>query len=555
MQAFKKKWFNRLLMTVLGLLLLAGLFDLTAPPLALAETSDTLEITGDGVKTPMTFTLAQLEAMEQYQHVYSTVNTWPTKKWYVGKGVKLRNLLALAGIKEDARLIRFVSNDGYEVTLTVKELLKDKRYYFPHLKDTNAGDGSVPGSPSGAEEVEPVLALTGAEGSNDPANMNDMNSLLLIFGQRAVTEQTNNSFLKYTIKIEALTTAPEKWDNPKANIPDGTVIPGGTMIKLGNKHNNEDNIYYTTDGSDPTVNSPVFNWSASRWWPLRNDLDSINRPIEIKKNTVIKAVTIGPGKENSDIVTYIFTADFTGRAADPAKIPGGPPTGVSLDRNTIDLKIGGTFQLAADVAPYNAIDRDIIWSSSDTRVATVDNKGLVTVIGPGEAIITAKTKAGDYTATCIVNGSNRKDGGQNTLLAAGSDSPGNGALEALEEPPAQKDDVRNPAEKDVAALDTAALSSKAPEVSGEPPATEDEWQYLAEKKDMAANTAANSVSAGPGQPDGRSGQIFEMSTGAVTLQLQKEQNSLDIYAAVIFLILFLSGAGRRYTEYTKEVAR
>jgi hypothetical protein len=99
------------------------------------------------------------------------------------------------------------------------------------------------------------------------------------------------------------------------------------------------------------------------------------------------------------------------------------------------------------------------------------------------------------------------------------------------------------------------LSSKAPEGSGEPPATEDEWQYLAEKKDMAANTAANSVSAGPGQPDGRSGQIFEMSTGAVTLQLQKEQNSLDIYAAVIFLILFLSGAGRRYTEYTKEVAR
>ena len=100
-----------------------------------------LEITGDGVASPVTFTLEQLQGMEQYQHVYSTINTWPTKSWYVGQGVKLSDLLAIANIKPNARLIIFTSSDGYSVTLTVRELLEDPRYYFPGLQENSATDG------------------------------------------------------------------------------------------------------------------------------------------------------------------------------------------------------------------------------------------------------------------------------------------------------------------------------------------------------------------------------------------------------------------------------
>ena len=250
--------------------------------------------------------------------------------------MKLRDLLALAEIKDEATLVRFVSSDGYDVTLTVKELLKDKRYYFPGLKDNHPSDGSIPGSSDGAQEVEPILALVSAEGIDDPAAMNERDALLLVLGQRAETEQTNNLFLKYVSRIEVTTTTPEKWDSPKANIPSGTVLPVGTQIKLSNKHNNEDKIYYTTDGSTPTVNSPMFNWSASRWWDQRGDVEGINKPIEIKKDTIIKMITIGPGKEDSDVVTFTFTADLTGKVVDPTKVPGGPPTEVTLDRNAIN---------------------------------------------------------------------------------------------------------------------------------------------------------------------------------------------------------------------------
>jgi hypothetical protein len=303
-----KKWFYALLITVLGLLLF-GVFNLTTPTVAFAAGPDTLEITGDGVTTPLTLTREQLRSMEQYQHVYSVINTWPTKKWYVGKGVKLRDLLAKAGMLDEARLIKLTSSDGYTVNLTVQELIKDKRYYFPGLKGDNPkdGDGHIPGSSAAAQEVEPILALESVEGSNNPAYMNDLNSLLLMLGQRAVTEQNGNLFSKYVNKIEVLTAEPEKWDSPRAN-PESGILPAGSMVALSNAHMDDDKVYYTTDGSTPTVHSPVYNWIAKRWWSARADiLGKINCPVgPINNNTTIKAITIGPGKLDSDVVTFTY---------------------------------------------------------------------------------------------------------------------------------------------------------------------------------------------------------------------------------------------------------
>ncbi|NLC63859.1 MAG: hypothetical protein GX759_07355, partial [Thermoanaerobacterales bacterium] len=259
------KLFCRVLLSVFVMMLCMAII---SPTTVFAGRTETLEITGDGITNPVMFTLEELEEMEQFEHVYSTINTWPTKSWYVARGVKIRELLKIAGIKEDAKLIRFISVDGYEVTFTVKELLNDKRYYFPGLKDNHPSDGSIPGSYENAVEVEPILSLVSAEGSDKPDEMNDRDTLLLVFGQRTVTEQTNNLFLKYVSKIEVLTSEPEKWDAPKANIPSEIVVPKGTKIVLSNKGNNEDKIYYTTDGSIPTIESQMFNWSASRWWTL-----------------------------------------------------------------------------------------------------------------------------------------------------------------------------------------------------------------------------------------------------------------------------------------------
>jgi hypothetical protein len=310
MLTLKKKCSGKSIILLVAIILLANVLNILIPGTAAAEPSKSLEIFGDGVKQPTLFTLEQLQEMEQVQKVYSAINTWPTKKWYVGEGVNLRSLLDSVGMSEEARMIRFYSNDGYSLTLTIKELFEDQRYCFPHFMDNSSSDGggNILGSSEGAEPVEAIIALKSVEGSNNPKYMNDLNSLLLMLGQRAVSEQTGNLFVKYLDRIEVLREEPPQWDSPQTNPEPGAVEPG-TMVTLSNANMDDDKIYYTTDGSVPTVNSNMYNWIARRWWSARSDvLGLYNKPIgPINEDITIKAITIGPGKRDSEVVTFSYT--------------------------------------------------------------------------------------------------------------------------------------------------------------------------------------------------------------------------------------------------------
>lgn len=286
---------------------ITGTFTVTAEGGVIKPIGDVvLTITGSGVSKEVELTLEELEAMEQLEQVYSAINTWPTKKWYIGEGVSLEDLLDLAGMRTYSGLIKFTAEDGYTMTLTVKELLNDTRYYFPNFKDGSDGDGHMPGSSDNEQEVEPMVALISAEGTDDSGYMNDLNSLLFMLGQRAVTEQNGQLFVKNLNKIEVIDASPSRWDTPRA-YPDSGEVPAGTLVKLSNDNMDDDKIHYTTDGTTPTIDSPMYNWIAHRWWSSREDvLDIINHPIEINENTTIKAITIGPGKKNSDVATFTY---------------------------------------------------------------------------------------------------------------------------------------------------------------------------------------------------------------------------------------------------------
>ena len=78
-----------------------------------------------------------------------------------------------------------------------------------------------------------------------------------------------------------------------------------------------------------------------------------------------------------------------------------PVTSVTLNYSEWTLGKGSSLQLLATVYPNNATDKTVTWSSSDSQVAYVDTSGLVTAVGMGTTIITAK--AGEQTATCKIN--------------------------------------------------------------------------------------------------------------------------------------------------------
>ena len=65
---------------------------------------------------------------------------------------------------------------------------------------------------------------------------------------------------------------------------------------------------------------------------------------------------------------------------------------VELNLTETRIMKGSSYTLEASVWPWNASDRNVIWSSSDVSVASVDAKGNVTAKSLGECVITATSK-------------------------------------------------------------------------------------------------------------------------------------------------------------------
>ena len=78
-----------------------------------------------------------------------------------------------------------------------------------------------------------------------------------------------------------------------------------------------------------------------------------------------------------------------------------PTTGVTLNKTSITLTAGSTERLTATVAPDNATDKSVTWTTSNAAVATVAN-GVVYAVNAGTATITVTTTDGAKTATCEV---------------------------------------------------------------------------------------------------------------------------------------------------------
>ena len=76
---------------------------------------------------------------------------------------------------------------------------------------------------------------------------------------------------------------------------------------------------------------------------------------------------------------------------------------ITINKTETSIYVGGTENLTATIAPSDVINNTLIWSSSDTNVATVDQNGLVTAKKLGTATITATATDGSgVSALCVV---------------------------------------------------------------------------------------------------------------------------------------------------------
>ena len=79
-----------------------------------------------------------------------------------------------------------------------------------------------------------------------------------------------------------------------------------------------------------------------------------------------------------------------------------PVSGVKLKDRKETMKVGETFQLEAKVSPKDATVSTVKWYTTNDAVAKVDEDGLITAVGKGEANVYVVTDDNAYKSTCKV---------------------------------------------------------------------------------------------------------------------------------------------------------
>ena len=116
------------------------------------------------------------------------------------------------------------------------------------------------------------------------------------------------------------------------------------------------------------------------------------------------SVYAGSGESNAALISNPTGSTFTGNkyvrieeGAAPVAV-----TGVTIDE-TLAVNIGQTKTPSFTVAPADAANKTVSFTSDNTAVATVNaTTGAVTGVSKGTATITVKTADGNFTDTCTV---------------------------------------------------------------------------------------------------------------------------------------------------------
>ena len=145
---------------------------------------------------------------------------------------------------------------------------------------------------------------------------------------------------------------------------------------------------YATVCPDNATNKSV-NWTSSN-----NGVATVSGGVvtAVSKGSARIAATAADGSGCCDRCTVVVTGDIM-------------VTNVSVSPSSKSLTVGATCYLYETVIPSNATNKTVLWSSSNTNVATVNpNSGLVTARGAGLATIYATAQDGrGKRGTCSIS--------------------------------------------------------------------------------------------------------------------------------------------------------
>lgn len=209
---------------------------------------------------------------------------------------------------------------------------------------------------------------------------------------------TNNGF---TVNLENFNNNQNKWDVVKCGRKNyastGTIITDDaidepitkvtvTIDAITDESVTSITLYTSTDGSS---------WNSAGAYTKGAGAQSVNLETPTA-NMYYKLECVCASGSANGLVT-ISRIDYYYNSSVSVE-------SVSLNETSKSMYVDGPdFQLEATVAPANATNKNVTWSSSNPAVASVDENGLVHAEAEGGPVtITATTEDGSKTAECTV---------------------------------------------------------------------------------------------------------------------------------------------------------
>ena len=206
-------------------------------------------------------------------------------------------------------------------------------------------------------------------------------------------------------------TETEAWSHARGNKPqyvkDGVATTldlknintsdlGGARIMIG-----ENEVYTYKVGTTHSSEFAVRNMTAGQF-AADKDGNTVHYVVDNKAASNNSYANFTKAEKINDYAYYLYV--FTsGKGAGVFKVYQEVAVEtITLDQTTATVKAGEKLQLTATVTPDYATVKDVVWSTSDSTIAIVDQNGLVQTVKAGEATITATTVDGGLVATCAL---------------------------------------------------------------------------------------------------------------------------------------------------------
>ncbi|MCI5996567.1 MAG: Ig-like domain-containing protein [Blautia sp.] len=287
-------------------------------------------------------------------------------------------------------LTTFQSGDTYE---TVCRRILDEKGYRYDTKGASFYLSGISGADAGAISIPSCIQKIGAKKIGiknvNPPNNSAMNEYA---GGKAWLGEFSYSRMS-------------GWMYSVGN-NNGHEFPGVGMDGRSPKDGDVFRLQFTVWGYGEDLTGCGYSDPSKIYYPVGNKTALTRKIAQINQNKQLWFSINGCEAAYQHALQVLKKLDATQQELDGAlaQLPSEAPVfpdKVTLQETQAVISPGETLKLKAELSPANVNQSALVWSSSDSKVASVDQNGLVTAAGEGQADITVKTQ-NDKTAVCHV---------------------------------------------------------------------------------------------------------------------------------------------------------